>query len=81
MTSIAPDEPLLVKQLAAALGVSLRFVYQMRACGFRMRGHTRRRQMATLKQARAWIKTRQFRLVNSVGLIDKKSERGRSLVL
>jgi hypothetical protein len=63
------SEPLSVKELAASLDVSLRFVYQMRACGFLMRGHTRHRQAATLEEARAWIKENDFRLVKSFGVI------------
>lgn len=64
-----PAEPLLVKELADALGVSLRFIYQMRACGFPMRGDIRYRQMATVEEARAWIKANNFRLVQSVGVV------------
>jgi hypothetical protein len=63
------SEPLPVKQLAASLGVSLRFVYQMRARGFPMRGGTRHRQAATPEEARAWIEANDFRLINSVGVI------------
>jgi hypothetical protein len=63
------SEPLPVKQLAAALRVSLRFVYQMRACGFPMRGETRQRQAATPDEARAWIEAHNFRLIKSVGVV------------
>jgi hypothetical protein len=63
------SEPLSVKQLAASLGVSPRFVYQMRACGFPMRGETRHRQSATAEEARAWIKANNFRLIRSVGVV------------
>jgi hypothetical protein len=63
------SEPMSVKELAASLGVSLRFVYQMRACGFLMRGDTRHRQTATPEEARAWIKENDFRLVKSFGVI------------
>lgn len=63
------SEPLSVKQLAASLGVSLRFVYQMRARGFPMYGDTRQRQAATPEEARAWIKENNFRLVKSFGVI------------
>jgi len=65
-----PAQPLLIKELAMALGVSTRFIYQMRACGFPMRGDTRQRQMATLNEARAWIYANNFRLLNGTGLID-----------
>lgn len=66
-----PAAGLLVKELAWALGVSSRFVYQMRACGFPMRGDTRQRQTATLPEARAWIKAHRFRLKHGVGIIEK----------
>jgi hypothetical protein len=66
-----PAPRLLVKELAASLGVSPRFVYQMRACGFPMRGDSRLRQAATLEEARAWIKAHNFRLSSSIGIIDK----------
>lgn len=62
------SEPLTVKQLAASIGVSPRFVYQMRLCGFPMSGDTHNRQMATLEEARAWIKANNFRLIKSVGV-------------
>ncbi|HEV2320688.1 MAG TPA: hypothetical protein VGV18_13105 [Verrucomicrobiae bacterium] len=70
-TSEPPEPPLLVKELAASLGVSPRFVYQMRACGFPMRGDTRLRQAATLEEARAWIKANGFRLSSSVGIVER----------
>jgi hypothetical protein len=63
------SEPLSVKQLAASLKVSLRFVYQMRARGFPMRGDTRQRQSATPEEARAWIEANNFRLIKSVGVV------------
>ncbi|HUA64330.1 MAG TPA: hypothetical protein VME24_00680 [Alphaproteobacteria bacterium] len=65
-----PAQPLFVKELAAALGVSLRFIYQMRACGFSMHGDTRYRQMATVEEARAWIKANNFRLNKSFGVTE-----------
>lgn len=58
-----------VKELAAALGVSKQFVYQMRACGFPMLGHSRHSQRATVGAASKWIKTKNFRLADGRGLI------------
>ena len=91
MTSIAPKTlpqsgtklktiaqggtPLLVKELATSLGVSTRFIYQMRACGFPMRGDTRYRQKATLEDARAWIEDNNFRLKDGVGVTDAANHR------
>jgi hypothetical protein len=68
--SAQPGQPLLTNELAVALGVSFRFIYQMRARGFLMRGDTRRRQMATLEQARAWIRANNFRLHDGIGVTD-----------
>ncbi|MGH7941193.1 MAG: hypothetical protein ACREFR_09000 [Limisphaerales bacterium] len=65
-----PARFLLVKELADALGVSPRFVYQMRARGFPMRGYSRQRQGATLEEARDWINAHGFRLSHGVGIID-----------
>lgn len=62
-------EPLFVKELAVALGVSTRFIYQMRACGFVMEGDVHQRQKATVAEARAWIKENNFRLIKSKGMI------------
>jgi hypothetical protein len=76
MTSTAPKTfpqvrtPLLIKELATALGVSTRFIYQMRACGFPMTGDTRQRQKATLAEARAWISANNFRLNDGKGVTD-----------
>ncbi|HEV2331247.1 MAG TPA: hypothetical protein VGY56_20895 [Verrucomicrobiae bacterium] len=67
-----PAQPLLIKELAMALGVSSRFVYQMRSCGFPMRGDTRQRQMATLNEARAWIYANNFRLINGAGVTNAR---------
>lgn len=48
---MTPTEQLLTsKELAAALGRSLRYVRYMRARGFPMPGNT-----ATLNEARAWL--------------------------
>lgn len=71
----AQPEPLPVKELADALGVGLRFVYQMRACGFPMRGDTRHQQMATLEEARAWIQANDFRLIKGAGVTGKNRSR------
>ena len=58
-----------VKELAESLRVSNRFIYQMRACGFCMRGDNHYSQTATVQEARDWIKANNFRLVKGVGVI------------
>jgi hypothetical protein len=70
----AVQTALSVKQLAASLGVSPRFIYQMRACGFPMNGDTLNRQAATLDEARAWIKTHNFRLVRGEGIVGTRKK-------
>lgn len=69
-STMPPAQPLLTKELAVALGVSPRFIYQMRACGFPMHGATRRRQMATVEDARDWIRANNFRLLDGKGVTD-----------
>lgn len=59
--------PLRVKELAPALGVSMSFVYQMRACGFVMSGARRDNQTATVAAARKWIEETGFRMVRGRG--------------
>ena len=69
-TSIEVNAPLCVKELAAALGVSAHFVYQMRACGFAMEWSAELRcQAASESSAREWIKTADFRIVNGRGRV------------
>ena len=63
------DCGLRVKELAESLRVSKRFVYQMRACGFPMRGKERHSQTATTEEAHDWIKANNFRLVKGIGAI------------
>lgn len=55
------EQPLVVKELADALGVGKHYVYQMRRCGFKMHGHSKDNQTATLSEALAWIKSNNFR--------------------
>lgn len=62
------EEKLVVKELADSLGVSTRFIYQMRRCGFPMHGHTKDNQTATTTEAVRWIEANDFRLCNGVGL-------------
>lgn len=68
-SGLAADSGLRVKELAESLGVSKRFVYQMRARGFSMRGKDRHSQTATVQEAQDWIKANNFRLVKGVGVI------------
>jgi len=62
------EHHLVVKELAVSLGVSTRFVYEMRRCGFPMRGETKDNQTATLREAVDWIEREGFRMVNGVGM-------------
>ena len=64
----AIEEKLVVKELADALGVGKHYVYQMRRCGFVMRGETKDNQVASLGEAVVWIEDNDFRLVNGVGM-------------
>lgn len=57
-----------VKELAAALGVSAHYVYQMRACGFEMDGLLRMNRKATVNRAVRWIRRKGFRLMNGRGI-------------
>lgn len=59
-----------VKELAAALGVSAHYVYQMRACGFEMDGLLRTNRKATVNRAVRWIRRKGFRLMNGKGIAD-----------
>lgn len=61
------ETELCVKGLAEALEVSPTYVYQMRACGFPMRGVCRRNQTATMTEAVEWIRRTGFRMVNGRG--------------
>lgn len=59
------EQPLCVKQLAAALDRHPSFVYKMRLAGFIMEFDANLRcQAATVTQARAWLKATGFRVVN-----------------
>jgi len=72
MTGFKQDhqERLCVKELAATMEVSTHFVYQMRACGFRMERPDGRRanRTATLAEAVRWIHENDFRLVQGRGV-------------
>lgn len=66
--------PLGIKELAAALGYSEHYVYQMHALGFPMLWRTfngcgdRLYLSATVQDARTWIAANDFRLVNGWGM-------------
>jgi|GEM_PF-6674919 len=62
-------EKLCVKALAFELGLSTRFVYEMRRCGFAMEGRSKDNQTATLKQAVDWILENDFRMVDGFGVL------------
>lgn len=62
--------PMCVKELATSLGHGLTFVYQMRACGFRMTWDaTERCEVSTLEKAQRWLKRTKFRLIRGRGVI------------
>ena len=63
------DERLTVKELADALGVSQRYIYQMRRCGFQMDGLKRDSQTTTLLAAVVWIVKNDFRMSNGKGRV------------
>ena len=67
------DEKQCVKGLAFDLGVSVRYVYEMRRCGFTMEGLKRCNQTATTRQAVAWIEENDFRMIDGKGLVVQKS--------
>lgn len=70
-----PDEKLVVKELATALQVSCRYVYEMRRCGFAMAGPARDNQTATCQNAVEWIRENDFRIINGYGAIAKSAKR------
>lgn len=62
------ETPLCVKELAAKIGVSTHYVYQMRAAGFPMRWDTTSHcYVTTWHAALRWRETRRFRLVRGRG--------------
>ena len=63
------NEKLCVKELAASLSVSVKFVYQMRARGFQMTGIKRNNRLASTNSAVAWIVKSNFRLVHGIGVV------------
>jgi hypothetical protein len=66
---------LCVKALAGALGVSVRYVYAMRSCGFKMNGITRSNQTATYAEAVTWINQNEFRMKDGKGKCKKVQKR------
>lgn len=64
------SDKLCVKELANALQVSTKFVYQMRACGFEMAGREHQNnQTASTAAAAAWIQRHDFRIVRGKGVV------------
>ena len=67
------NQPLTVKELAWELGVSVHYIYQMRACGFPMQekllaGYGLRPVLtATLREAVEWIEENNFHLIHEHG--------------
>lgn len=72
--TIEPCEKLCVKGLAFSLGVSVRYVYEMRRCGFTMEGRRKDNQTATLKEAVQWIVENDFKMVDGVGRVQKSAK-------
>jgi hypothetical protein len=67
-----PNQDLLcVKCLAPVLGVSVRYVYEMRRCGFEMQGRPGE-QRCTVAEAVAWIEASDFRMVRGRGRVGCK---------
>ena len=61
-----------VKELAYYLGISTHFVYQMRACGFKMRGRHYHSQTATSAEAVEWVVKNDFVLRDGWGWLGSK---------
>lgn len=58
------ETPMCCKELAAALSVSVHFVYKMRSAGFRMTWNADLRcEAATVAAAKSWIRNTKFRVV------------------
>lgn len=68
------NRQLVVKELALMLGVSPRFIYRMRYCGFTMHGATKDNQTASVQEAVDWIEKNDFRIVNGLGVTGNPSE-------
>lgn len=68
------EEKLCVKGLAFSLGVSTRYVYEMRRCGFAMEGRRKDNQTATTKEAVKWIEEQDFKMVDGVGRVQKSAK-------
>lgn len=73
-TVAEPEEKLCVKELALSLGVSVRYVYEMRRCGFIMEGFRRCQQTSTVKEAIIWIGQNDFKMVDGVGRVQKSAK-------
>ena len=65
-----PEQPLVVQELALALGVSVRYVYEMRRCDFPMR-RQQIKQMATVREAMDWIRQNEFKIRGGYGVMGK----------
>ncbi|HEX7652548.1 MAG TPA: hypothetical protein VF607_03515 [Verrucomicrobiae bacterium] len=61
---------LCVKELAHEMKVSTRYVYEMRRCGFRMRGQRPRakNKTTTVAEAIKWIKAHDFTMASGKGV-------------
>ena len=71
---MSAEEKLCVKELAAGLGVSAQYVYQMRACGFVMEGLKRYNRTSTVEAAVAWVRENDFRLVQGKGKVERRND-------
>lgn len=79
MTKPAIEEKMCVKELAFSLGVSVRYVYEMRRCGFKMDGCANRNQTATIKQAVDWMTENDFKMIHGAGITNGEQTLGSNL--
>jgi len=64
---MSQPEAFTVKELAPLMGVSVRYVYEMRRLGFKMRGPTYCNRACSMQDAVDWIRSNGFRMVNGRG--------------
>ena len=69
-TPAQPEEKLCVKELADKLGISVRYVYEMRRCGFKMDGAGRFNQTTSKQRALAWIEENDFHMIDGAGIVN-----------
>lgn len=65
---------LTVKELAAELEVGVRFIYEMRRCGFPMYGTGYHNQTTSRAEAVQWLLENNFRMIHGRGCTDSVEE-------